>query len=62
MGVLDVVWDPKDETWSWDFQTPRFHGLWSYTQRGAEELAGTLVLLPERTLVRKVTARRAPKA
>ncbi len=61
MGVLDVVWDPGSETWSCDFQTPRFHGLWSYTQRGEDELAGTLISLPDRILLRKAAARRAPK-
>jgi hypothetical protein len=60
MGVLDVVWDSRNRTWSCDFQTPRFHGLWSYTQRD-DELTGTLVSLPDRTLLRKAAARRAPK-
>lgn len=58
MGVLDVIWDPGSETWSCELRTPRFHGLWSYKSRGGDELAGTLILLPDRTLVRKATARR----
>lgn len=62
MGELDVVRDPGSETWTCDFQTPRFHGLWSYTQHGEDELTGTLISLPDRTLLRKVTARRAPKS
>jgi len=60
MGVIDVVWDPKETAWSCDFQTPRFHGLWSYTQPKGDDLAGTLVSLPDRTLLRKVAARRQP--
>ncbi len=58
MGMLDVVWDPGSETWSCELQTPRFHGLWSYKLRGGDELAGTLILLPDRALVRRATARR----
>jgi hypothetical protein len=61
MGVLDVVRDPGNETWSCDFQTPRFHGLWSYTLRGKDELAGTLISIPDRALLRKASAHRAPK-
>lgn len=60
MGVIEVVWDPKEEAWFCDFQTPRFHGLWTYMQPKGDDLAGTLVSIPDRTLLRRVAAHRQP--
>ena len=57
MGVLDFVWDPKAGTWSCEIQT-RWHGLWSFPPPKDGELTGTLVLLPDKTIVRKATVRR----
>lgn len=57
MGVLDFVWDPKAGVWSCEIQT-RYHGLWSFAPPKGGELTGTLVLLPDRTVVRKVAVRR----
>src|SRR6266498_3593484 len=53
---------PAEGAWSYEIQTPRVHALWSFKQPRGDELAGTLVLLPDRTLVRKAAARRRPKA
>jgi hypothetical protein len=61
MGMLEVTWDPKAGAWSCDFQTQRFHGLWSYAPPRGDELAGTLVSLPDRTLLRKAAARRVAR-
>ena len=57
MGVLDFMWDPNASVWSCEIQT-RYHGLWSFAPPKDGELFGTLVLLPERTVVRKVAVRR----
>ena len=62
MGELDFVWVSADAAWSCEIQTPRVHALWSFKQPTGDELAGTLVHLPDRTLVRKAAARRQPKA
>lgn len=48
---------PDERRWISEFTRGRTHGLWSYTIKG-DELTGTLVLLPERTVVRNVTAKR----
>jgi hypothetical protein len=60
MGELDFAWDPKASAWVCEIQT-RNRGLWSYPPPKGEELAGTLVLLPDRTLVRKVAVRRSKR-
>jgi len=62
MGELEVVWVPAEGAWSSEIQTPRVHALWSFKQPKGDELAGTLVRLPDRTLVRKAAAHRQPKA
>jgi hypothetical protein len=61
MGEFDLVWVSAEGAWSCEIQTPRVHALWSFKQPSGDELAGTLVLLPDRTLVRKAAARRQPK-
>ena len=59
MGDLDFVWDAKANVWACDIQkTTRYHGLWTFPPPKGGELTGTLVLLPEKTVVRKVAARR----
>lgn len=58
MGELDLVWDSKSGAWLCELQN-RYHALWSYPPPKGDELTGTLVLLPDRTLVRKQTARRS---
>jgi len=58
MGELDFVWDPKAGAWVCEIHS-RYHGLWSFAPPKDGELAGTLVLLPEKTVVRKAAAKRA---
>ena len=62
MGEFDIAWDPAEEAWSSEVRTPRVHALWRFKQPSRDELAGTLVLRPDRTVVRKAAARRPPKA
>ncbi len=62
MGEFDLAWVSAEGAWSCEIRTPRVHALWSFKQPGGDELAGTLVLLPDRTLLRKAAARRQPKA
>jgi hypothetical protein len=62
MGELELVWVSAEGAWSCEIQTPRVHSLWTFKQLRGDELAGTLVQLPDRTLVRKAAARRQPKA
>jgi hypothetical protein len=57
MGDLDFAWDAKAGAWVCELQM-RFHGLWSFLPPKGDELAGTLVLLPDRTVVRNVAVRR----
>ena len=62
MGEFDLAWVSAEGAWSCEIRTPRVHALWSFKQPGGDELAGTLVRLPDRTLLRKAAARRQPKA
>ena len=57
MGALDFAWDPKAGAWSCEIQT-RHRALWSFPAPKGGELTGALVLLPDRTIVRKVSVRR----
>jgi hypothetical protein len=54
---MDFGWDEKLGAWTSEFQTARYHGLWTFTIRG-DALTGTLVDLPSRHKVRDVAARR----
>ena len=58
MGDLDFTWDPQAGAWVCEIKA-RYQGLWSFPQPKGDELSGTLVLLPEKTVVRKVTVRRS---
>jgi hypothetical protein len=51
---------PEEHRWTSGFSRGSTHGLWSYVIKG-DELTGTLVLLPERTVVRNVTAKRVAR-
>lgn len=57
MGKLTFAYRRSTGELSSDFTVGRMHGLWRYTVTG-DSLVGTLVLLPERKLVRRVTATR----
>jgi hypothetical protein len=61
MGVLDLAWDSKEGAWTYEIQNARAHALWIFKQPAGDDLSGTLVTLPERTLIRKAAARRSKK-
>jgi hypothetical protein len=57
MGELDFAYDPDVRAWTSEFQSPRFHGLWSYSVAGGR-LTGTLLELPSRAILRTVSCLR----
>ncbi len=59
MGEMDFTYDEKPGSWASEFQTARYHGLWTFTVSG-DALTGTLVDLPSRHKVRDVSVRREP--
>jgi len=57
MGVLDFKYDSALKTLVCDFRRGNTHGLWELTVKG-NTMAGTLVVLPEKTVVRRVKVTR----
>ena len=57
MGRMDFHYDAATKSWSGDFTGPRAHVLWSYTIDG-DEMKGTCVILPAKTVVRHVLVHR----
>lgn len=57
MGKLECRSDDATAKLSCDFTIRQTHGLWQYTASG-ETMEGTLVLLPDRELVRRVKVKR----
>lgn len=57
MYAIYFNYRPDERRWASEFTRGKTHGLWSYVVHG-DELTGTLVLLPELTVVRNVTAKR----
>jgi hypothetical protein len=57
MGRMDFHYDAAAKAWSADFTGPRAHVVWSYTIDG-DDMKGTCVLLPSKTVVRHVLAHR----
>jgi hypothetical protein len=57
MGKLECRYDEAKGELSCEFTIRQTHGLWQYTVSG-DSMNGTLVLLPERELVRRVKAKR----
>ncbi len=53
MGVLDFKYDSEKRTLVCDFTRGNTHGLWELTVKG-NTIAGTLMILPEKTLVRRI--------
>ncbi len=53
MGEFECHFNSAAGTWDSEIRTPRVHILWSYTVKD-RQLSGTLVALPDRTLLRKV--------
>jgi hypothetical protein len=57
MGELDFNYDPDLRAWTSEFESPRFHGLWSYSVAGGK-LTGTLLELPSHAILRTVSCLR----
>ena len=57
MGKLEFQYDEAKGELSCEFTVRQTHGLWQYKVSG-DSLEGTLVLLPDRELVRRVNAKR----
>jgi hypothetical protein len=53
MGVLDFKYDSEKRTLVCDFTRGNTHGLWELTVKGTT-MEGTLMLLPDKSLVRRV--------
>lgn len=58
MGVLDFTYDAEKGILSGEFRNARYHGLWEYTVKD-NTMEGTLSLLPERTVVRRIKVKKA---
>jgi hypothetical protein len=52
MGELELHFRAADGSWEGEFSNPRVHILWNYTIKG-RQMTGTLISLPDRTLLRK---------
>lgn len=59
MGVLDFKYDPEKSTLVCDFTRGNTHGLWEFTVKG-DSMEGTLVVLPDKTLARRVKLKKDP--
>jgi len=57
MGRIDFHYDAAAKAWSGDFTGPHAHVIWSYTIDG-DDMTGTCILLPSKTVVRHVLAHR----
>jgi len=57
MYALDFKYDAGKETLTGEFQNARYHGLWEYTVKG-NTMEGTLTLLPDKTIVRRIKVTR----
>jgi len=57
MGKLEFQYDEAKGELSCEFNTPRTHALWQFKVTG-DAMEGTLILLPDRELVRRVKVKR----
>jgi len=57
MGNLEFTHDAKSGSWTSEFDSPRFHGLWRLKVSGAT-MTGTLTLLPSNAVTRKMDLRK----
>jgi len=57
MGEFDVVWDAGEGAWLGEFRNQSVHILWKYVVHGTS-MDGTLVDLPEKNLIRRVSVKR----
>ena len=62
MGILDFKYDGEKSTLVCEFTRGNTHGLWEFTVKG-NAMEGTLVVLPAKTLARRVKLKKdAPTA
>jgi len=57
MYEQELTYDSAKQTLAGEFHNPRYHGLWEYTIKGST-MWGTLIMLPERTVVRNIRVTR----
>jgi hypothetical protein len=57
MGALEFEYNDADGTLTSEFTRGQTHGVWAYKVSG-DTMTGTLVILPDKTLGRRVTVRR----
>lgn len=57
MYDLDFKYDRRTRIFSGEFTNSRYHGLWEYLVKG-DEMEGTLKLLPEKTVVRRIKVKK----
>ncbi len=60
MYQLYFTYRPDTHEWSSEFTRPSFRGVWAYAVHG-DEMTGTAKVLPDGTVVRNVSVKRAPK-
>ena len=58
MYDLDFKYDSETRIFSGEFTNSRYHGLWEYMVKEGE-MEGTLKLLPEGTVVRRIKVKKA---
>ena len=58
MGTLEFHYTEADRSLKCEFTSGRTHGIWAFTVSG-ETMTGTLVILPDRILARRVSVHRA---
>jgi len=57
MGELEFTYDAAKQSLTGEFQNARYHGLWEFKIKG-DTMEGTLTLLPEKTIGRRVKVER----
>jgi hypothetical protein len=57
MGVLEFKYDPEKRTLVCDLTRGNTHGLWELTVKG-NTMEGTLMVLPDKTLVRRIKVKK----
>ena len=62
MGESDYVYDAARRTLTSDVTTPSLHIVWELTVAGDGTIAGTLTQLPDRSIVRNLTLKKATQS
>lgn len=57
MGKLEFVYTAADQSLTCEFTVGRTHGVWAFKVSG-DAMTGTLVVLPDKTLARRVSVHR----